>query len=144
MKVSEALPSAPRLLTLPQTGDAHSGFTTTATPSSLPFQVARAYWTYLTPDDVLRGHHAHRTLEQVLFAVSGRLEITLESPAGTSLHFTLTRPDEGLYLSGLYWRTIRFREQAVLLCLASEPYSEASYIRDYAVFRSLAAQPLNA
>jgi hypothetical protein len=141
MKVSEALPSAPRLLKFPQTGDAHTGFTTTATPPALPFQVARTYWTYLTPDEVLRGHHAHRALEQVLFAVSGSLEITLENPAGARLHFTLTRPDEGLYLTGLYWRTIRFHNQAVLLCLASQPYSEASYIRDYTTFRSLAEQP---
>lgn len=143
MKVSEVLPSAPRLLKFPQTGDAHTGFTTTATFPVLPFQVARTYWTYLTPDEVLRGHHAHRALEQVLFAVSGSLEITLENQAGTRLHFTLTRPDEGLYITGLYWRTIRFQNQAVLLCLASQPYSEVSYIRDYAAFRSLATQPLD-
>lgn len=141
MKVSEALLSVPRLLTFPQTGDAQAGFTTTATPPVLPFQVARTYWTYLTPDEVLRGHHAHRALEQVLFAVSGSLEITLENPAGACQHFTLTQPNQGLYLAGLYWRTIRFQNQAVLLCLASQPYSEASYIRDYATFRSLAAHP---
>lgn len=83
---------------------------TTPTPASQPLLRPRCcrvaggltYWTYLTPDEVLRGHHAHQTLEQVLFAVRGRLEITFESPAGTLLYFT--RPDERLYLSGLYWR----------------------------------------
>ena len=29
----------------------------------------------------------------------------------------------------------------IALCLASQPYSEASYLRDYAAFRGLAAPP---
>lgn len=131
--------SAPCLVPLPRTGEAHYGFTVDAGSGLLPFPVVRAYWTYNTPADVLRGHHAHHTLQQLLVAVSGRVDITLENPAGVQQRFTLERPDIGLYLPGLYWRTICFHEQAVLLCLVSQPYSEASYIRDYAAFRALAA-----
>ncbi|MBD2716825.1 FdtA/QdtA family cupin domain-containing protein [Hymenobacter sp. BT646] len=126
---------------LPVIGDAASGYTVAVEPGQLPFAVARVYWTYGTPADVLRGHHAHRTLEQLLVAVKGRLDVTLENSAGEQQKFTLERPDVGLYLPGLYWRTIRFHEQAVLLCLVSQPYSEASYIRDYAAFRDLAKAP---
>lgn len=131
-------PAVPYLLPLPCTGDAQTGFEVMAAPELLPFPVARAYWTFLTPHNMLRGHHAHHTLQQLLVAVRGRLSITLENPAGERQHFTLERPDVGLYLPGLYWRTIRFHEQAVLLCLVSEAYSEASYLRDYAAFRALA------
>ncbi|QNH60486.1 sugar 3,4-ketoisomerase [Hymenobacter sediminicola] len=134
---AEALP-VPRLMPLPVIGDAATGYTATAAPGALPFPIARVYWTYGTPANVLRGHHAHHTLEQLLVAVSGRLDVTLENPAGEQQQFTLERPDVGLYLPGLYWRTIRFHKQAVLLCLVSQPYSEASYIRDYAAFRALA------
>ena len=137
---AEALP-VPRLMPLSVIGDAIAGYTVAVEQGQLPFAVARLYWTYGTPADVLRGHHAHHTLEQLLVAVNGRLDIILENPAGEQQQFTLERPDIGLYLPGLYWRTIRFHEQAVLLCLVSQPYSEASYIRDYAAFRALAEAP---
>ena len=136
--------SAPHLLPLPRVGSAETGFTVTAGSELLPFAVARVYWIYHTPDQVQRGHHAHHTLQQLLVAVSGRLDITLENPAGEQLHFTLERPDVGLYLPGLYWRTVRFQQQAVLLCLVSEPYSEASYLRNYAAFRALAVAATSA
>ncbi len=54
---SEAL-SVPHLLPLPRIGDAQKGFEVTAAPELLPFPVVRAYWTYFTPNNVLRGHHA--------------------------------------------------------------------------------------
>ncbi len=75
----------------------------------------------------------------MLFAVAGRLEISLESAQGQQYAFELTEPHLGLYVPAGYWRTIRFREQAVLLCLASEPYHEESYVFDYDEFRALAA-----
>ena len=138
MSPPPAVRSAPCLLPLPRTGSADTGFTVAvASEGLLPFVVARSYWIYHTPNQVQRGHHAHHTLQQLLVAVSGRLDITLENPAGEQQHFVLDRPDVGLYLPGLYWRTVRFQEQAVLLCLVSEPYSETSYIRDYADFRAL-------
>ncbi|MBC6699304.1 sugar 3,4-ketoisomerase [Hymenobacter puniceus] len=139
MLPTPAVYSVPCLLPLPRIGSAESGFTVSvASAGLLPFTVARSYWIYHTPNQVQRGHHAHHTLQQLLVAVGGRLDITLETPAGQQQHFVLDRPDFGLYLPGLYWRTVRFHEQAVLLCLVSEPYSEASYIRDYATFRALA------
>ncbi|AII53950.1 sugar 3,4-ketoisomerase [Hymenobacter sp. APR13] len=140
MPPTPAVPSLPCLLPLPCTGSADTGFTVSvASEGLLPFAVARSYWIYDTPSQVQRGHHAHHTLQQLLIAVSGRLDITLETPAGEQQHFVLDRPDLGLYLPGLYWRTVRFQAQSVLLCLVSEPYSEASYIRNYAAFRALAA-----
>ncbi len=128
----------PQLLALPRTGDASTGFTV-APEAELPFAVARAYWTYLAPNHAERGHHAHHSGEQLLVAVHGHLEIELENPVGERHHFALSQPDQGLYVPGLYWRTIRFHAPAVLLCLASEPYSEASYLRNYAAFRALGA-----
>ena len=136
MSFAHSLP-APYLLTLPQTGEPALGFIAIAEAAALPFPVARIYWTYLTPDEGVRGHHAHHRLEQLVFAVSGRLEISLEGPGGQPQEFVLSEPQVGLYIPAMHWRTVRFRERAVLLCLASEPYDEASYIRDYAEFRAL-------
>lgn len=140
MTLPEA-PLTPRLLALPQTGNVDTGFIAIAENGALPFAVARTYWTYLTPDNVMRGHHAHRSLQQLVFAVSGQLEISLEGPDGQRHQYLLSDPRVGLYIPGMYWRTIRFWERAVLLCLASEPYHEASYIRSYEEFRTLASYP---
>ena len=137
MPLSASVPALPRLLPLPRHGAADLGWLAVAEAGALPFAVARVYWTYLTPETVMRGHHAHRTLQQVLFAVAGRLEISLESADGQRQAFELCEPHVGLYVPAGYWRTIRFREAAVLLCLASEPYHEDSYMFDYDEFRAL-------
>lgn len=139
MSLTPASP-APYLFELPQIGDDALGFIAIAEAAALPFPLARVYWTYLTPTEVERGNHAHHRLEQLVFALSGRLEITLEGPDGMPREFVLTEPQMGLFIPAMHWRTIRFREQAVLLCLASEAYYEASYIHDYAEFRALSGQ----
>ena len=47
-----------------------------------PFRVERVYWTYGVPSDQTRGMHAHRELQQIIFAVAGRIAITLENLEG--------------------------------------------------------------
>lgn len=127
----------PHLIDFSKVGKPELGYLTIAQNSGLPFRIERVYWTYFTPDEVLRGHHAHHELEQIIFAVSGQIEFELEALDGTKYNFDLTRPNIGLYIPQLHWRTIRFSHNAVLLCLASLEYSENEYIRDYADFQAL-------
>lgn len=129
--------SVPRLIDFSKVGKPELGYLTIAQNSSLPFRIERVYWTYYTPDEVLRGHHAHHELEQIIFAVSGQIDFELEDLAGVKQQFSLTRPNIGLYIPRLYWRTIRFSHNAVLLCLASMEYVEGEYIRDYEAFCAL-------
>ena len=89
----------------------------------------------MTPQDVQRGNHAHKNLEQVIICTSGVLVINLENKSGNKLTFTLDSPDMGLYISSGYWRTLDFSKNTVLLCLASQSYEEDDYIRDYDVFK---------
>lgn len=103
----------------------------------IPFRIARVYWTYFTPEEVSRGHHAHHSLEQVLIAVSGKIRITLEDPENNTHEFELSKPDQGLYIPKLFWRTLHFEHNTVLLCLASEPYRQEDYIRDHDAFKKL-------
>jgi len=42
-----------------------------------------------------------------------------------------------LYIPRLYWRTIKFSHNAVLMCLASMEYDEQDYIRSYEEFKLL-------
>ena len=130
--------SVPHLIEFSKIGSPALGYITVGENSSLPFTVQRVYWTYYTPDSVIRGHHAHHDLEQLIFATSGRIEFVLENLAGEVFTFVLDSPHVALYIPGLYWRTIKFSHNAVLMCLASMEYSEQDYIRDYDEFRRLA------
>lgn len=125
----------PHLIKFSKVGSSNLGYITVAENSYLPFEIKRVYWTYYTPDSVIRGHHAHHNLEQIIFAVSGNIEFVLEDEKGKKLTFLLDKPNIGLYIPRLYWRTINFSHNAVLLCLASIEYEESDYIRDYDKFK---------
>ena len=104
---------------------------------NIPFEVQRVYWTYFTPQDVTRGGHAHLALEQVIVAVSGTITFMTEDLEGNKTEFVLDSPEKGLYIPKHIWRDIKFSHNAVLLCLASEKYTEADYIREYDNFLKL-------
>ena len=132
--------SIPRLIEFSKIGSPMLGYITVAQNSELPFEIKRVYWTYFTPDAMIRGHHAHHELEQVIFATSGRIEFSLEDIQGNQTDFVLDSPNVGLYIPRLYWRTIKFSHNAVLLCLASLEYYESDYIRSYHEFALIAKQ----
>jgi dTDP-4-dehydrorhamnose 3,5-epimerase-like enzyme len=131
--------AVPHFIELSKIGSPALGYITVGQNSALPFSIQRVYWTYFTPDSVIRGQHAHRDLEQLIFAVSGRIEFTLEGLDGKIDSFVLDSPNIGLYIPRYYWRTIKFSHNAVLLCLASLEYTEDEYIRDYEEFKALGA-----
>ncbi len=116
-------------------GDIKLGYLTVAqSNNNLPFEIKRVYWTYNTPNDVIRGNHAHRKLKQVIFAVSGEIEIEIEAPNREKTIYKLSSPHLGLYVPELHWRTLKFGVGAVLLSLASLDYDADEYIRDYNEF----------
>lgn len=131
----------PEVMDFGSIGKVDFGFLTFAQENlNLPFEIKRVYWTYSAPENILRGHHAHRRLEQLLFAVSGKIEIEVEGPHRKKSKFILDSPQYGLYIPPLTWRTLKFSKDAVLLCLASLNYDEQEYIRHYEEFEDLCLQ----
>lgn len=129
---------APHLVTFSQIGDAGIGYLSvseTAVPP-VPFTVQRVFWTYSTPDTILRGRHAHRATEHVLLAVAGSIVVTLESAAGELSVFRLESPHVGLYVPPHVWHTMQYSPGAVQLALASRPFEEEDYIRNYQEFKT--------
>lgn len=127
----------PRLVNFSSIGDSTLGFITIGEANkNVPFEIKRVYWTYFTPNNVRRGGHAHKQLEQIVFAVCGRLEFHVENVEGITETFVLDSPDVGLYIPKMIWREIKFSHNAVLLCLASEVFYEGDYIRNYSVFKN--------
>ena len=100
----------------------------------IPFDVQRVYYITGVPKGVIRGFHSHRKLEQVLLCVNGSVKIRLKTPTAEEI-VTLDAPSKGLFIGHMIWREMYdFTEGAVLLVLASQHYTEADYIRDYAQY----------
>ena len=100
----------------------------------IPFEIKRVYYMYDTKADVHRGFHAHKNLEQILICIHGTCKIRLDNGKEKKI-VSLEKPYEGLYVANDMWREMYdFSEDAVLLVLASEPYREEDYIRNYDEF----------
>ncbi len=122
----------PKIINLEKIGSSQQGYITIAENlKNIPFDIKRVYWTYYTPNEVTRGGHAHKCLEQLIFAVTGTITFDLEDSNGGNHSFELNQPHVGLYLPPYTWREIKFSHNAVLLCLASDLYDEEDYIRNY-------------
>lgn len=100
----------------------------------IPFQIRRVYYMYGTSEEATRGRHAHKSLQQVLICVHGSCKIRLDDGKERET-FLLDHPEEGLYISHAIWREMfDFSSDSVLMVLASEPYDQSDYIRDYEEF----------
>lgn len=100
----------------------------------IPFEIKRVYYMYETVNGVVRGRHAHKSLEQILICIHGTCKILLDNGSEKKV-VPLEKPYEGLYISNDMWREMYdFSTDAVLLVLASQPYDETDYIRDYDEF----------
>lgn len=129
--------TGPHLITLNKIGSPELGYITIAEEQkNIPFDIKRVYWTYYTPQDVSRGGHAHKNLQQIIVAVSGTITFNTEDKNGKKEIFILDSPNTGLYIPKLVWRDIKFSHSAVLLCLASELYDEDDYFRNYQDFKN--------
>ncbi|WP_426490576.1 sugar 3,4-ketoisomerase [Hymenobacter sp. 102] len=127
----------PILIEFPVMGNSDIGYLTVAESPLVPFDIKRVYWTYYTSEKIARGHHAHYNLQQLIFAVSGSIIITLEDLSGSVKEFLLDKPSIGLYVPKLHWRTIKFSNNSVLLCLASDKFYESDYIRSFEEFKKI-------
>lgn len=100
----------------------------------IPFAIKRVYYIYDTLEGVVRGGHAHKSLEQILVCIHGSCKIRLDNGYESKV-VPLEKPYEGLYISNDMWREMYdFSPDAVLLVFASKLYDEKDYIRDYEEF----------
>lgn len=99
--------------------------------NTISFAVKRVYYLYDVPGGEERGGHAHRELCQLIIAVSGSFNVTLDD-GNVKRTFILNRPYQGLLIVPGIWRTLDdFSSGSVCLVLASHIYDESDYIRDY-------------
>jgi hypothetical protein len=101
---------------------------------SVPFAVQRVYWIHGLRAGDRRGEHAHREMQQLLVATSGRLCVELDD-GHARREFVLEHPSRGLWVPAGLWRRIHVLvDGSTLLSLASTHFAESDYIRDYDAF----------
>ena len=124
----------PYLIEFKKLGDPSTGYISVGQNDGLPFEIKRVFWTYFTPESIVRGRHAHHETEQILIAASGKIIVTTENPDGKIATFVLDNPNTGVYIPPTVWHTMQYSHTSTQLVLASSLYAEADYIRDHQEF----------
>lgn len=123
-----------RVIELPKIHDSRGNLTFIESGRHLPFEVKRVYYLYDVPGGATRAAHGHRELHQLMIAMSGSFDITLDDGYEKKL-FHLNRSYYGLYIPPMMWRDLdNFSSGAVCMVLASDFYDEDDYFRNYQDF----------
>lgn len=135
-----ALPASCSLVDLTVHGDTRGSLIALEQGTGLPFAIQRVYYIYGTARNTARGFHAHHQLQQLAICVAGSCTMIVDDGV-QRVEVPLDRPDRGLHIGSPIWREMTdFSDDCVLLVLASAPYEDADYIRDYDEFRRVAAE----
>ena len=102
---------------------------------NIPFEIKRVYYIYnLNDKSAIRGKHAHKKLQQIIFCINGSFCLELDDGINRQ-DIILDEPNVGVYMDVKLWHTMRkFSENCILLMLASDFFDESDYIRDYSQY----------
>lgn len=127
-----------KLIELPKISDPRGNLTFIEGTRHVPFDIRRVYYTYDVPGGADRGGHAHKALHQLIIAMSGSFDVTLDDGRNKK-KFHLNRSYQGLYVCPMIWRDLdNFSSGSVCMVLASNFYEASDYYRDYNEFISAA------
>jgi dTDP-4-dehydrorhamnose 3,5-epimerase-like enzyme len=128
---------AAKIIELPKILDDRGNLTFIEGENHIPFAIERTYWIYDVPGGEMRGGHAYRELNELIVALSGSFDVVLDD-GREKRTFSLNRSYYGLYVPKMMWRQVEnFSTNALALILASGPYDEGDYIRDYEQFKTM-------
>lgn len=127
-----------KIIELPKISDPRGNLTFIEGMQHIPFEIRRVYYTYDVPGGADRGGHAHKALHQLIIAMSGSFDVTLDDGRNKK-KFHLNRSYQGLYVCPMMWRDLdNFSSGSVCMVLASNLYEASDYYRDYNEFISAA------
>ncbi len=127
--------SEPKIIQLPKILDRRGNLSVIEQFKQIPFKIARTFWIYDVPGDSQRGGHAYKESEEFIVALSGSFDVVLDDGKGNKQTYHLNRSYYGLYVPKMTWRVMEnFSTNSLALVLASTPYDENDYVRDYQTF----------
>lgn len=120
-----------KIIKLPFIQNRRGNITPVNSATDIDFNINRIYYLYDVPGGAARGGHAHKELQQLIVSVMGAFDVILDDgKERKSVH--LDRAYHGLYIPNMIWRELdNFSSGAICLVLASLPYDETDYYRDY-------------
>ncbi|OSQ48364.1 sugar 3,4-ketoisomerase [Thalassospira alkalitolerans] len=123
-----------KIIELPKISNQQGNLTFVEGQNHIPFDIKRVYYLYDVPGGAVRGGHAHKTLHQLIIAMSGSFDITLDDGKDKK-SFHLNRSYNGLYIGPMIWRQLdNFSSGSVCMVLASNHFDEGDYHREYSDF----------
>lgn len=107
------------------------------TDKHIPFPIKRFYYIFDVDDGAVRGKHAHKETQQILFCLRGSIKIILDNGKEKE-EVILNEPHHGIFLDKMMWHDmVDFQKDTLLFIVASDFYTEDDYIRNYDDFISL-------
>lgn len=129
-----------KIIELPKFLDERGNLSFAQNNTQIPFEIKRAYWIYDVPGGEARGGHAERENQELVIAMSGSFDITVDDGREKKT-FTLNRSYYGLYIPKGIWRELHnFSTNSIALEFGSIPYNADDYIRDYNEFLKYSSQ----
>jgi len=123
-----------RIIELPKIGDPRGNLTVIEGGIQVPFEIKRVYYLYDVPGGSERGGHAHKTMSQLLIAMSGSFDVLLDD-GKEKRRVHLNRSYSGLLIVPMIWRGLdNFSSGSVCMAIASTNYDEEDYYREYPEF----------
>jgi dTDP-4-dehydrorhamnose 3,5-epimerase-like enzyme len=120
-----------RFIELPRINDPRGNLTFIEGGRQIPFDIKRVYYLYDVPGGSERAAHGHKALHQLMIAMSGSFDVTLDDGFKKE-KFHLNRSYNGLYIPPMIWRDLdNFSSGSVCMVLASNFYEENDYFRKY-------------
>jgi hypothetical protein len=120
-----------KLMLLPKIADPRGNLTFVESNRHIPFAIQRVFYLYDVPGGAERGGHANKALHQLIIAMSGSFDVVLDDGAEKK-RVHLNRSYSALYVCPMIWRALdNFSSGSVCMVLASHPYDQDDYYRDY-------------
>ena len=100
------------------------------------FKPERFFFVKDVPEGDVRGKHAHKETDQLLFCLNGAIEVTLFD--GSNTETFLIQEGEYVFEKRMTWTTLKFiKADSILMVASSKEYDPLDYIRDFNTFISL-------
>ena len=132
-----------KVINLPRIEDRRGNLSFIEGNRHIPFEIARTYCIYDVPGGQFRSGHAYYTQQEFIVALSGSFDVVLTDGVQEKT-ISLNRSYDGIYIPKMIWRQLtNFSTNSLALVLASIPFDESDYIRDFEKYKKIQNEAYN-